>query len=297
MFMTGYSDSIRQIYELSVSFQSYMVSLATALLGIFLMVEILKEAIDLASGRGFHLDKKLIMMLVAGIGVAAGFQSFARGIYNLMYEYMSKEIHIISVIDEKLMKQVKIFFKTCLNASMNFLNPSGMIGESLTYLGVLIGFMAIIAAIILIDVMILGAFVGLAFTLHAGPVFVVFLGLEETRSWFFTWLANLLSYFVQFFFMSMAIKIGNHFLEKSVETLDNLMYAQIANMAPKFFDAIFGPLFLLSCILISKKVAGSLFSVSTAGGAEAAGPFAMGAKVASSVGRTIGGVATRVIPR
>jgi|GEM_PF-4359034 len=281
---------INIVWRSSSGLQASCEKVAFSILAILVIIEIIREAIDMASGRGFALDRRVIAFFVAGFAALAVYSPVADSIYKGARTGLNGQITQVDALNQKVVHQVKnaldLGSSGNLGVIANVFN-GGVLGGVLRGVGIPVVVIILIFLFFATNLIIFGMFGGLIFTLHCGPIFIVFLAMEETRNWFFIWLSHIISYIVQIIFLSAALEVANKIIGDSLDTLDSLTYAQMEHMVPKFLDAIIGPLFAVAVLFISMRVARSL--TGGAGGNETLSVFgsaaALGGKAAFAGGK------------
>lgn len=287
--------SIGQLISLfhreSAELQAIFIKIAGVIVGILFMIELIKEAMNLASGRGFNLDRKLAVLLLVCSAIVGNYAKFENSLYLSVHSAVQAPLADMQRAQNQVVDSIAF-----VNKIMNNMLGSGIAGfmaVGLRWINFLIIQLILLVLNCCIDLIIVSLFVGFILTLNAGPLFIVFLVLEETRNWFFVWLANIVSYLVKFIFVGFAVKIGARLVIASTGVIKDANVREIFNYSPKFWQAISGPALTIGIMLVALKVAGSLTG-SGGGGSEMLGPFGAAYGGMAKIGTNVVKTGTRI---
>jgi type IV secretory pathway VirB6-like protein len=171
-------------------------SFALSILNLLIVLELINEALNIASGKEFKLPEKLLTLALICC-LIYGFPQLASGIWKAAEyagNFLSENFTILTSHTKKTMDEA--------TEAMNSLLPGGSLISKLKVfistfpiiLGLGISHILIGLSLIIILIFIAGAYTSLALTLWVGPVFIVFLMSPITRGIGVNWFNHILSY-------------------------------------------------------------------------------------------------------
>ena len=232
---------------------------------LLIVIEILKEAIDITNGQGVNLGKKLILILFIGTIL-------------LNFNGLSKEIYSGAVIVGKEMvprfeevnNWINEGYESGVESQRTSLELDKESGGSLTgfFLSIVLailsglGLLFIYLAMVLILVFIAGAYASLALTLVMGPVFIAMLLSPDLRGTGIKWVVILLSVFLTIPAYVMIMKITASLYSGSVDinnsTIDDPSSRSMSNTIESIGVMMVNPLLTFGLIFSVSKIVGSL---------------------------------------
>ena len=262
---------------------------------LLITAEILREAVDIVNGKGVNLGPKLILILFTGT-LLLGFNKLSRDIYagaeNIGNELIPKFQEINTLINEEYRAGVEdqqanleldresMGILTSLFLSMTLAILSGL-GLLLVYL-----------AMILIIVLIAGAYASLALTLLLGPVFISMLVSETFRQTAVKWAVIVLSNFLVIPVYIVIIKISASLYASSLSygspPFPFSASSGILQAIEKIGFLMMNPLLTFGLIFSVSKIVGSITGSAGSIGEKAVG--AAGTAVAMTVVAARGGM-------
>jgi type IV secretory pathway VirB6-like protein len=258
----------------------------TAIVGFLLALELMEEAFDLATGRGFKLDKRLLTYMFCAVFIV-GYPILADAIWSSALGLGSKALDGFIQIKEQILTQTE--------AAMNAMNAacSGFFGilsaikalPSLICFG--IGVLFMIIALIVIYIMLAGAFASLAFVIVLGPFFIPFILNPATRGMFISWVSNVISYLIMIPMLGWAISITvSIFFDAATKTM--LSFSGKPGFS-HLLTLLLGPLTCIGIAMNVPKVVSSLIGGGGGAGGAMMGAAAAGAGMAIHGGSVGGG--------
>ncbi len=175
---------------------------------IFIAVEFIKAGIEATSGRGFSVDKVLYLYLFMAVFYAAypTLQAVLKDYAFSACRYIYSEFGVLNMSIEP---SIKIF-----NHVWDNLNTSpfvAVITASLRILGCIIvyaiSFVIALITMIVVDIVVLGAFFSFEVLLAAGPFFIPFFMSSNMSHLRKQWVNNLLMYCLQFPIIAMVLQL------------------------------------------------------------------------------------------
>lgn len=245
-----------------------------AILGFLLALEFMEEAFDLASGRGFKLDKRLLKWMFCAVFIV-GYPGLANAIWSSALGLGSQAIDGFtnikqSILDQQAAAQQALniwYFKLGWIAAFKAIPWMICFG---------LGIVLMIIALIIIYIMLAGAFASLAFVIVLGPFFIPFMMNDATRSIFINWISNIISYLVMIPMLGWAISISvNIFFDAANKTM--LSFTGTPGFS-HLLTLLLGPLTCIGIALNVPKVVSSLIG----GGGGGAGGAMVGAAAAGA---------------
>ncbi|MCK5221307.1 MAG: type IV secretion system protein, partial [Candidatus Aminicenantes bacterium] len=232
---------------------------------LLIVIEILKEAIDITNGQGVNLGKKLILILFIGT-ILLNFNGLSKEIYSgavsVGKEMVPRFEEVNNWINEGYERGVE-----SQRASLELDKESG---GSLTgfFLSIVLailsglGLLFIYLAMVLILVFIAGAYASLALTLVMGPVFIAMLLSPDLRGTGIKWVVILLSVFLTIPAYVMIMKITASLYSGSVDinnsTIDDPSSRSMSNTIESIGVMMVNPLLTFGLIFSVSKIVGSL---------------------------------------
>ncbi len=232
---------------------------------LLIVIEILKEAIDITNGQGVNLGKKLILILFIGT-ILLNFNGLSKEIYSgaviVGKEMVPRFEEVNNWINEGYERGVE-----GQRASLELDRESG---GSLTgfFLSVVLailsglGLLFIYLAMVLILVFIAGAYASLALTLVIGPVFIAMFLSPDLRGSGIKWAVILLSVFLTIPAYMMIMKITASLYSGSVDinnsTIDDPSSRSMSNTIESIGIMMVNPLLTFGLIFSVSKIVGSL---------------------------------------
>jgi hypothetical protein len=264
--------------------QFYILGVAT--FTVLFGLEIAKESLDIVSGRGFKLDKKLLTFLIIGALVTSYIQ-IAKGFY-----FTSKSV----VVQNKSVSDR--YWDTALEAQEGRLTVMDLESSawdnfwagvwydikswfSGTKIAMGLCHLLHILSLFIFEIMIVVYFVAYMLTLVVGQFFIMFLISEDFKQAFFSWFSNVIAYFILFPMYTIALAIATEIKTINIEE----MMLKVAEGEAGWIQAMISIFKSLICIGIAfivpnvaRSVTGTLISAESG----LAG-FALGGVVASRV--------------
>jgi hypothetical protein len=190
------------IGEFLINGNSMIVDFAKAILALLIMFELLEEALDIASGRGFNLDKKLITYAIV-FAFLIGYPRVSHGLWNTSQK--------ITIVDKMHQGAIHLINKEVVKKANEFKNilKSANNGDILkNKIQMMDTFLLInMFGINFIGFIFLGIQLSFALTLYLGPLFIVFFMSPLFRNTGMTWINNTLSYFLALPISVLAVNI------------------------------------------------------------------------------------------
>jgi len=285
---------IKMIFDETRYFQGGVLKLSGIIFTMLLSIELIKEAINLASGRGFNLDKKILSLIIVGVATTAVYPSFSESMYNKMGIQLIKP-QIVSMEKAQTKMRGEIH---ALNVVMNYMQAPlpvvGALGGLFRGINHLVLILILMILNIAISLVIVTTYAAYCMVLTIGPLFIVFFVLEETRNWFFLWLSHIVSFIAQILFLGMALQVGSVLISKSINVISKLQAGEITSIGISYWRAINGPLIAIGLMMVAIRVARSL--TGAGGGTELFGPLGAAWGAIGRVGSSVatGGVGTAV---
>ncbi len=279
-------DLIKIFGESILEFQDIFLPFAGSLFILLIVIEILREAIDISSGKGVELGRKFILILCVGT-ILMNFNILSKGIYsgamNAGKDILPRFEEVNNWINEGYERGVED-----QRASVELDKNSG---GSLTsfFLSIVLailsglGLLLIYIAMILILVFIAGAYASLALTLVMGPVFIAMFISPELRGTGVKWTVILLSVFLMIPAYIMIMKITASLYSGSVNiNTGGAASRNMSNTIESIGMLMVNPLLTFGLIFSVSKIVGSI--TGSAGNiAEKAAGIAVTAAVAATM--------------
>ena len=273
-----------------VNYVTVFSQIAVVIWGFMGFVMFASEALDLAAGRGFKLDKKLVVYAFLGLLIFV-WPNAANNSYNaaanMAEAFMGDSDAILDTlmgsyldmqdVDETTVEETGLWDRV---SAILVMLPQKIGQVFFTGIGVLIT----LACYILILIMIAGMFATFAMTLALGPVFVA-LGLSEHfRQYAWRWFGCYLTYFLAIPLYGAALQIVVAIFGAGVVDLSQMQGGVgMDHMAV----SVFGPLVSLGVVFAVSKVVSGLTGGAMGGTGSLAMSLGMGA--AGIAGRAMGG--------
>jgi len=288
--MTSMLESLIKIFGDSIlEYQDIFLPFGGSVFILLIVIEILKEAIDITNGKGVKLGQKLILILFVGT-ILLNFNGLSKEIYagavNSGKEMIPRFEEVNDWINEGYKKGVE-----AQRASLELDRRSGG-GLSVFFLAIVLailsglGLLFIYIAMVLILVLIAGAYASLALTLVLGPVFIAMLLSPELRGTGVKWAIILLSVFLTIPAYIMIMKITTSLYSGSVDinnsTIEDPLSGSMTNTIENIGMMMINPLLTFGLIFSVSKLVGSI--TGSAGNIAAkAGSIAASAAIATSM--------------
>jgi len=268
------------------NFMTVFQGMAAVFWGFMAFIMFSKEAMDLAAGRGFNLDKKLIRYAVLGI-LLFTWPTIATKLYGfavyIVHTYITDQgtltktiiasYHRMSTVDKAAWDSGGVFTRIWMVLTAI---PNMIMTGALSVIGGLI----LIFCYILILLMVVGAFTVFAMHLLLGPIFLA-LGLSsEFEQYMWRWVGALLTYVLVIPLYGAALEISVAIFSAGLPNFRNI---QGAVSLDHLFVSIVGPIIAVGIVFATSKVATSL----TGGVMASTGSLAM------SVGLAVAGIAAK----
>jgi len=261
--MTGMLENLIKIFGDSIlEFQDIFLPFGGSLFILLIVIEVLKEAIDISSGKGVDLGRKLILILCVGT-ILLNFNGLSNGIYsgamNAGKDILPRFEDVNNWINEGYERGVED-----QRASVELDRSSG---SSLTsfFLSIVLailsglGLLLIYLAMILILVFIAGAYASLALTLVMGPVFIAMFVSPELRGTGVKWTIILLSVFLMIPAYIMIMKITASLYSGSVNISTGISPSRsMSNTVESIGMLMVNPLLTFGLIFSVSKIVGSI---------------------------------------
>lgn len=288
--MTSMLENLIKIFGDSIlEYQDIFLPFGGSVFILLIVIEILKEAIDITNGKGVNLGRKLILILFIGT-ILLNFSGLSKEIYsgavNSGKEMIPRFEEVNNWINEGYQRGVE-----GQRASLELDRKSG---GSLTafFLSIVLailsglGLLFIYIAMVLILVFIAGAYASLALTLVLGPVFVALFLSQDLRGTGIKWAVILLSVFLTIPAYIMIMKITASLYSGSVNINTSIVDAPSARSMTNTIESIgmlmINPLLTFGLIFSVSKIVGSI--TGSAGNIAAkAGSIAMSAAVVTTM--------------
>ncbi len=305
--MVSMLESMIKIFgDTILPYGKFFIPLGGSIFSLLIITEILREAINITTGKGVNLGPRLIAILFIGT-ILLNYNGISAGIYNGAVE-MGKDIipefkEVNDWIEEGYRKGVEN-----QEASQELDNGShGLLTGMFISLAIAVlsglGMLLIYIILILTIVLIGGAYASLALALTIGPVFIAMMVSDMFRQSGVKWILILVSYFLTVPLYVVVIKItaslysGNIFIGETGTSISPV--PSMTNTVEKICFLLINPLISLGLVFsvskIVRSVTGSAGNViGTAGKAVLSGAVAVmaafkgGAKL-SGKGRGAGG--------
>ena len=264
--MTQMLENLIKIFGDSIlEFQDIFLPFGGSLFILLIVIEILKEAVDISSGKGVDLGRKLILILCVGT-ILLNFNGLSKGIYsgamNAGKDILPRFEDVNNWINEGYERGVED-----QRASVELDRSSG---GSLTsfFLAIVLailsglGLLLIYIAMIIILVFIAGAYASLALTLVMGPVFIAMFVSPELRGTGVKWTIILLSVFLMIPAYIMIMKITASLYSGSVNINTGIPGSSSSRSMSNTIESIgmlmVNPLLTFGLIFSVSKIVGSI---------------------------------------
>lgn len=260
---------------------NFFTNAAVSILGFLLAIELINEALNIATGRGFQLDRKIMTWVVIA-AIITGYPAIAGGIWksavlageNMFSSYIKlaeKNIDANQKLEEirnanRPKGGILKIFATLINSIFLFLVAP------FAGIFILISFM-------IIAIFVIGAYVCLALCLAVGPIFIIFFMSPLFRGIAVKWVSNVLSYLVMIPMLGIVIEICAHIVTKPIMSVSELHTEPGAHLMALF---LFGPILSVGIVLHVPKLIKGLLNTGGAG-AEGLGAVSQTAKIAGGV--------------
>lgn len=264
--MTQMLEGLIKIFGDSIlEFQDIFLPFGGSLFILFIVIEILREAIDISSGKGVDLGRKLILILCVGT-ILLNFNGLSKGIYsgamNAGKDILPRFEDVNNWINEGYESGVED-----QRASMELDRSSGG-GLTSFFLYIVmavlsgLGLLLIYIAMIFILVFIAGAYASLALTLVMGPVFIAMFVSPELRGTGVKWTVILLSVFLMIPAYIMILKITASLYSGSMNINtgipENFSSRSMTNTIDSIGMLMVNPLLTFGLIFSVSKIVGSI---------------------------------------
>lgn len=266
-----------------LEYQDIFIPFGGSVFILLIVIEILKEAVDITNGKGVNLGRKLILILFIGT-IMLNFNGLSKEIYSGAVaagtEMIPRFEEVNNWINEGYQRGVE-----GQRASLELDRKSG--GRLTSFflsivLAILsgLGLLFIYIAMVLILVFIAGAYASLALTLVFGPVFLAMFLSPELRGTGIKWVIILLSVFLTIPAYIMIMKITAALYSGSVNinspVPDGTSSRSMSNTIESIGMMMVNPLLTFGLIFSVSKIVGSI--TGSAGNiAEKAGKIAVSA--------------------
>ena len=263
-----------------------------SILAFLLLLELLSEALDLSTGRGFKLDKRLVMLLFCAAFITL-YPQLANGIWTSAMNTAAGCTSELAKIGKMYEESMRNIMQTKMMDNALSQMPGGAI-ISLFKIGDSIGFsiaqIIMMLSNILLFIMVIGAFAALGIVIIVGPIFIAFLMNSATRGIFLSWVRCVLSYFIMIPMMHWALAISAkiYFSAAGMQ-----MTAQGGVGFSHILALTIGPLVGLGIILHVPKIVAALIGGSGGSGSEMVGAVAAAGMTAMYASRGSAGGAAR----
>ena len=296
MFDTSLSNIIELIRNAIFPHISSTVLIGGTILAFLLALEIISEALDLSTGRGFKLDKRMVMLLFCAAfitlypqladGIWASARHTAHGCTTAIAELGTKyEQAILAIHNNHAANAAKTAAGGMFGGITSLIS-----GDLFQGIGMTIGMLLVQLTYILLYVMVLGAFASLAIVIAIGPIFVAFLLNSSTRGIFMNWVRCILSYILMLPMLHWALKISaDIFFDAAKVTMNSTGGFGFSHVLP----LLIGPIMGIGIIMHVPKVTAALIGGSGGSGSETIGAIAAGGMTAMYASRGSGGAAAR----
>jgi type IV secretory pathway VirB6-like protein len=247
-----------------------------AIISFLLALELLSQAFDLATGRGFKLDKILVTCLFAAAFVTL-YPQLANGVWSAATSMGKECINGFSDIKQNILDQQKSAAQAMAIQSASY----GIFGaiKALPFMIMFgMGIIVMMLALLVIYVMLAGAFASLAFVLVLGPIFISFFLHPVTRGLFMNWVGATISFLLTIPMLGWAIAITVNIFFKSANTA---MLSFTGSQGPsQLLTLLVGPITCIGIAFHVPKIAQSLIGGSGGSGGDAAAVSQSGAMMA-----------------
>ncbi len=232
---------------------------------LLIVIEILKEAIDITNGQGINLGKKFILILFIGT-ILLNFNGLSKNIYSGAVIVGKEMVPRFEEVNNWINKG----YEEGVESQRTSLELDKESGGSLTgfFLSIVLailsglGLLFIYLAMVLILVFIAGAYASLALTLVMGPVFIAMFLSPDLRGTGVKWAVILLSVFLTIPAYMMIMKITASLYSGSVDinnsTIDDPSSRSMSNTIESIGVMMVNPLLTFGLIFSVSKIVGSL---------------------------------------
>jgi hypothetical protein len=265
--------------------------IAIAFFLVLIFFELMREALDLAMGKGFNLDKKLISYTLVVIFFVS-YPTISKSIWSATGHIMGPNLTKFEDSKKKLMDQYlkgsEIGLLLGAGAGMvglNMSNPLAKVGGAAALAvmgpeGMKLGIHKLIIFIAdkVLDITLLYGFIHYAIVLVLGPFFVLMFFSNEFKKTAMHWLANVVGGFILFPILGICLSLSNAFLESSYKMMANAHTVVGIPSIEVLFDTLRGPLMSIALVLMAYKLVHTLFGASSSGH-EAMQPYSQAASV------------------
>ena len=243
-----------------------------AILTFLLALEIMGEAFDLSTGRGFKLDKRLVTWVFCAAFIGA-YPQVANGIWSAATALGAQCFDGFTDIKQNILNQQEMASRAIAMNMMGGILAVVRAIPAMIMFG--LGILLMMVALMIIYVMLAGAFAALAFVIVLGPVFIPFMLNSITRGLFMHWVSSILSFFLMIPMYGWAITITvNIFFDAANTTM--LSFTGMPN-GSHLLTLILGPFTCIGIAMHVPKIAHSLLGGSGgAGGDMIAGAASIG---------------------
>ncbi len=288
--MTLMLENLIKIFGESIlEYQEIFLPFGGSVFFLFIVIEILKEAIDITNGKGVKLGKKLILILFVGT-ILMNYNAISKNIYagavSFGQEMIPRFEEVNNWINEGYERGVED-----QRASLELDNRSG---GSLTgfFLSIVLailsglGLLFIYIAMVFILVFIAGAYASLSLTIVLGPVFIAMFLSPEFRGTGIKWAVILLSVFLTIPAYIMILKITAALYSGNIDINSTVPGESRAGSMSNTIESIgmlmVNPLLTFGLIFSVSKIVGSI--TGSAGNiAEKAGQIAVSVLAATTM--------------
>ena len=255
-----------------------------SILVFLLALELLSQAFDLASGRGFKLDKILLNWLFAAAFITL-YPQLADGIWSAAISMGTECINGFANIKSSILEQ-----QQAAGQAMALSFGGGIIStlKAIPFMLMFgMGILIMILALLIIYVMLAGAFASLAFVLILGPMFIPFLLHPVTKGLFMNWVGATVSFLITIPMLGWAIQITvNIFFDAANTTMLSFAGSQGPS---QLLTLLVGPITCIGIAMHVPKIAQSLIGGSGGSGGDAAGSAQSTAHMGMTASRMSGG--------
>ena len=269
---------------------------AAALVGLFLAIELIKEALNISTGRGFALDKRLLTYATVSVFILAwpqlsqsifdiaknvGTQLFTNA--NQVLSKMGDAYEMTRQVDQAAQQEMSIYERliAAITAIPAVITTTIMSG---------IGTIIIIFSLLFIIILIAGSYGALALILLVGPVFIAMFLSSDLKSIGVKYFAVIVSYFVKIPLYAVVFSMAINILAAGVVNPTNL---QGSVSIDHLFITIIGPLICIGLVFQVDKVVGAISgSAGSAGDFFAGGASVLGARAVVNAVKGGGGSAS-----
>ena len=281
----GIQQIIDIIHQVVWSYTSSAQVTGYSILAFLLALELMTQAFDLAAGRGFKLDKILVTWLFAAAFITLYSGRLDDAIWSAAQAMGQECINGFTDIKESILLQqqaagqaMAIAFGGSIISAIKGLPFMIMFG---------MGILVMMLALLVIYVMLAGAFASLAFVIVLGPIFIPFLLHPVTRGLFMNWVGALLSFLLTIPMLGWAIRITvNVFFDAANTT----MLSFTGSSGPShLLTLLVGPITCIGIAFHVPKIAQSLIGGSGGSGGDAVSGATQGAHMGMTASRMGGG--------